>query len=105
MAVARQRRTAAKMPNHMPCAAIGWPYADWMKKVSHRNAPGAISAIALTVNPVRPRVDGGFTAGDSGDIRPSFCRPLFFQGTRAVNINVVKALGGDKNVCGETRPS
>ena len=43
-----------------------------MKKVSHRNAPGAISAIALTVNPVRPSVDGGFGAGVAGDIRLSF---------------------------------
>src|SRR5215475_12077560 len=43
-----------------------------MKNVSHRNAPGAMSAIALTVKPVRPSVDGGFAAGDAGDIRCSF---------------------------------
>jgi hypothetical protein len=28
----------------------------WMKNVSQRNAPGAISAIALLVSPVRPSV-------------------------------------------------
>src|SRR5215475_3729382 len=52
-----------------------------MKNVSHRNAPGAISAIALTVSPVRPSVDGGFAAVavvvvlvvvGAGDIRHSF---------------------------------
>src|SRR5262245_24895108 len=43
-----------------------------MKNVSQRNAPGAISAIAFTVNPVRPSVDGGFGAGEAGDIRDSF---------------------------------
>jgi hypothetical protein len=35
---------------------MGAPYALWMKKVSHRNAPGAISAIAFEVKPVRPSV-------------------------------------------------
>src|SRR5262245_55862082 len=52
-----------------------------MKNVSHRNAPGAISAIALTVSPVRPSVEGGFAAGavvvDAGDIWHSlFCGPV-----------------------------
>src|SRR6185369_12984524 len=46
-----------------------------MKKVSQRNAPGAISAIALTVNPVRPSVEGGFGAAVAGDIRYSFFWP------------------------------
>src|SRR6476659_3770349 len=31
-----------------------------MKKVSQRNAPGAISAMAFEVRPVRPSVVGGF---------------------------------------------
>src|SRR5262249_16777892 len=44
------------MPNHMLCPAIGAPYSDCIPKVSQRKAPGAISAIALIVNPVRPRV-------------------------------------------------
>src|SRR5579862_4096464 len=39
-----------------------------MKNVSHRNAPGAISAIAFTVSPVNPNVEGGFGAVGSGDI-------------------------------------
>jgi hypothetical protein len=43
-----------------------------MKKVSQRNAPGAISAIAFTVNPVRPNVDGGFGVAGSGDMQVSF---------------------------------
>src|SRR5262245_24888926 len=67
MAVARQRRTAAKMPNHIPCAASGAPYAHWMKKVSQRNAPGAMSAMAFEVRPVNPSVDGGFDVC-SGDM-------------------------------------
>src|SRR5262245_50374334 len=44
------------MPNHIPWAAIGAPYALWMKNVSHKNAPGAMSAMAFEVNPVRPSV-------------------------------------------------
>jgi hypothetical protein len=40
----------------MPDAAMGAPYTDWIKKVSHRKAPGAIKAIAFMVSPVRPRV-------------------------------------------------
>jgi hypothetical protein len=40
-----------------------------MKKVSHRNAPGAISAIAFTVRPVNPRVDGGFAVVGSDAIQ------------------------------------
>src|SRR5262245_61253491 len=51
-----------------------------MKKVSHRKAPGAISAIALTVNPVNPRVDGGFGAADCGAI----CTPSHASARRRV---------------------
>src|SRR5262245_30563032 len=40
----------------MPCAAIGAPYALCIKKVNHRNAPGAISAMALIVRPPKPNV-------------------------------------------------
>jgi hypothetical protein len=32
------------------------PVAAWMAKVSQRNAPGAINAIALLVSPVSPSV-------------------------------------------------
>ena len=100
IAVARQRSTAAKMPNHMPCAAIGWPYADWMKKVSQRKAPGAISAIALTVNPVRPSVEGGFGAVVAGDIRHSFVfcpvsgQGLFSNGIPPVGCSPVPCAAG-----------
>ena len=47
------------MPSHIAGAVDGWPATPvvaWMKNVSHRKAPGAMSAIALLVNPVRPRV-------------------------------------------------
>ena len=47
------------MPIHMAGAVEGWPATPvvaWMKNVSHRKAPGAISAIALLVSPVRPSV-------------------------------------------------
>lgn len=36
--------------------ARGAPYSDCSWKVSHRNAPGAISAMALIVKPVKPSV-------------------------------------------------
>lgn len=36
--------------------AIGAPYSACSWKVSQRKAPGAISAIALIVSPVKPRV-------------------------------------------------
>ena len=42
------------------------PSVAWGTKVSHRKAPGAISAIAFIVNPVRPRVaciSGAFVIG------------------------------------------
>src|SRR5579864_4808635 len=56
MAVARHSTRAARIPNHIPDAATGAPYEAWMKNVSQRNAPGAISAMAFTVRPVNPRV-------------------------------------------------
>src|SRR5579871_1671440 len=43
-----------------------------MKKVSQRNAPGAMSAIALEVNPVKPRVEGGFFTSETSGISNSF---------------------------------
>src|ERR1051325_2925581 len=42
------------MPDHMEGPVT--PVLAWMKKVSHRNAPGAMSAIAFIVRPVRPSV-------------------------------------------------
>ena len=44
------------MPNYIPAPASGAPYSDCIWKVSQRKAPGAMSAMALTVNPVKPRV-------------------------------------------------
>src|SRR5690349_4367702 len=46
------------MPAHI--AGPVAPVVDWMKNVSHRNAPGAMSAIAFIVRPVRPRVGCSF---------------------------------------------
>ena len=45
---------ANRMPIHI--AGPVAPAADWPAKVSQRKAPGAMSAIAFIVNPVRPNV-------------------------------------------------
>src|ERR1017187_1790957 len=42
------------MPAHMDGAVA--PAVPWATKVSQRKAPGAMSAMAFIVNPVRPRV-------------------------------------------------
>ncbi len=42
------------MPIHMEGAVA--PVAPWIANVSQRKAPGAISAIAFIVRPVRPSV-------------------------------------------------
>src|SRR5690349_7718755 len=44
------------MPTHMDMPAPGAPVSTCGPNVSHRNAPGAISAMALLVSPVRPSV-------------------------------------------------
>src|ERR1700690_1519179 len=44
------------MPIHIALPADGDPYADCSAKVNHKNAPGAISAMALMVRPVNPKV-------------------------------------------------
>jgi hypothetical protein len=47
---------AAKIPNQIAQPATGAPYCDCSTNVSHKNAPGAISAIAFIVSPVSPSV-------------------------------------------------
>src|SRR2546426_11499598 len=42
------------MPIHIDGAVT--PVVAWIKKVSQRKAPGAMSAIAFIVRPVRPKV-------------------------------------------------
>ncbi len=42
------------MPIHMEGPVE--PVAAWIWNVNHRNAPGAIRAMAFMVRPVRPRV-------------------------------------------------
>src|SRR5208283_4476836 len=54
MAVARHNKVANRMPIHIEGAVA--PAAACPAKVSHRNAPGAMSAIAFIVRPVRPKV-------------------------------------------------
>src|ERR1700682_389504 len=48
------------MPGHMSRAVTAVPpgtvCAAWIWSVIHKNAPGAIRAMAFTVTPVRPRV-------------------------------------------------
>src|ERR1700694_3344444 len=42
------------MPSHMSIPVV--PVVAWMKNVSQRKAPGAMSAMAFIVNPVNPKV-------------------------------------------------
>src|ERR1035441_3088250 len=49
------------MPAHIDGAVA--PAVPWATKVNRRNAPGAMSAIAFIVKPVRPRV--GFIVGSA----------------------------------------
>src|ERR1700693_3968100 len=60
MAVARHNKVANTMPIHIEGAVA--PAAACPAKVSHRNAPGAISAIAFIVRPVSPTV--GFISAE-----------------------------------------
>ncbi len=60
MAVKNARMSAKTMPGHMSRAVTSVPpgtvCAAWIWSVIHKNAPGAIRAMALTVTPVRPSV-------------------------------------------------
>src|ERR1039458_5773503 len=70
MAVAKHRSSANPRPIHMDEPAMGAPYKGCPCSVSPRNAPGAISAIALIVRPVRPSVGFivvGFSDGELAD--------------------------------------
>jgi hypothetical protein len=58
------------MPNHMALPATGAPYSDCIWNVSHKNAPGAMSAIALIVSPVSPSV--AFVVGPDAVEGPVF---------------------------------
>jgi hypothetical protein len=42
------------IPIHIEGAVV--PVVAWIRKVNHRNAPGAMSAMAFMVNPVKPNV-------------------------------------------------
>src|ERR1700758_2339667 len=57
-AVRKARTNAKSKPVHMSGAVDDFPatWAAWSWKVVHKNAPGAISAIAFTVMPVRVRL-------------------------------------------------
>src|SRR5580698_6597831 len=63
------------MPIHMAGAVL--PVAPWIAKVSQRNAPGAMSAIAFIVRPVRPSV--AFISGAWSAISCPYLGVLIFQ--------------------------
>ena len=73
-AVAKARHKAAKIPAHIDIPE-GKEYPAWTTKVIQRNAPGAISAIALTVTPVSPRV--GFIVGSEVCAISELCAIFF----------------------------
>src|ERR1700736_4206869 len=54
------------MPNNIAMPAIGAPYNAWIWNVSQRKAPGAISAMALIVSPVNPRLPVLLLPADCG---------------------------------------
>src|SRR5277367_4849871 len=60
---------AKKIPNHI-AMPDGYAYPAWTTNVIHRKAPGAISAIALTVTPVNPKVGFIFGSVDSAILTP-----------------------------------
>src|SRR5713226_7038567 len=66
------------MPAHI-AMPDGYTYPAWITKVIQRKAPGAISAMALTVTPVKPSV--AFILGASGDpaIFPPITPPIRSQ--------------------------
>ena len=72
------------MPIHMEGAVA--PVAAWIANVSHRKAPGAISAMAFIVRPVRPSV--AFISGAFSGISFPYLdviRELKFTRERGVN--------------------
>src|SRR5579883_2392103 len=73
MAVARHRKRATRIPNHMEGAVT--PVFAWIAKVSQRKAPGAINAMAFIVRPVRPKV--GFSSTEF-DLAFEYLLPLLF---------------------------
>src|SRR5580692_2270680 len=48
----------------------GYAYPAWTTNVIHKNAPGAMRAIAFTVTPVRPNVGTIFGASCSAIVPP-----------------------------------
>ena len=52
--MARHSNSANTIPAHI--AGVVLPAVAWMKNVSHRKAPGAMSAMAFIVKPVKPKV-------------------------------------------------
>src|ERR1700683_3436874 len=68
-------------PVHMSGAVDAPPFsnADWAWNVVHRNAPGAISAIAFTVTPV--------------SVRLRFISPLLGAAVSAMNLPLLQRQG------------
>src|ERR1035441_9675091 len=84
MAVARHNKVANRMPIHIEGAVA--PAAACPAKVSHRKAPGAISAIAFIVRPVKPTVDFISTGFSAISVLLKFCH--LPQSFRASSITV-----------------
>src|SRR5438128_12496435 len=71
---------AKKIPAHID-SPDGKTYPAWMTNVIQRKAPGAISAIALTVTPVRPSVGFIFGASEAAAI----CSPSDLRGAEPLD--------------------
>src|SRR5579864_3019746 len=79
------------MPSHI--AGPVTPVVAWAKNVSHRNAPGAMSAIAFIVSPVKPNV--GFISTGASAILSFFSLELCRKQLDPRNLYPLLKLGAD----------
>jgi hypothetical protein len=73
--VARHSKRATTIPIHI--AGDVAPVPPWIANVSQRKAPGAMSAIAFIVRPVKPRV--GFISGPVFSAIVNFLLKMIFR--------------------------
>src|SRR5665213_2434881 len=71
------------MPIHIEGAVA--PSVAWGAKVSHRNAPGAMSAMAFIVNPVNPKVGVILTSPVFSAMYSPYLFFISLQNPRALN--------------------
>src|SRR5271163_1711830 len=95
IAVAYASNRAAKIPAHI-ARPDGYAYPAWTTNVIHRNAPGAMSAIALTVTPVKPRVGTIFFCS-SAILPPSISQRRWFVRRARVDSRYGREHGGSKH--------